>query len=109
MENYRMLYENVVLAAWGKHYRREDPLGLGDADTMSGFDDDLQGPNARDAKLGLSASIRKVANEHSNNAAVYGPLMDLYDDTWAAQRYNDLCVVLDKTRTIFNTVGFNIL
>ena len=109
MENYGMLYENIVLAAWGKTWRRDDPLGLGDADTMSGFDNDLNGDNARDAKFGLAAAIKKVAKENSTNAAVYDPLMKLYNNVWAAKKYNDLCVILDKTKAIFNTIGFNII
>ncbi len=108
MENYRMLYENIVLAAWGANLRREDPLGLGDADTMSGFDDDLNGDNALDARVGLSAAIKKVANDHRNEDIV-DPLMDLYHRVWSAKKYNDLCAILRETRALFNSIGFNVL
>jgi hypothetical protein len=104
MKDYNMLFESVVLSAWDKRMRREDPLGLGDADVLGAVDDKLSGPAGHNAKFGLSAALIKVAEENKNKA-IYGALLTLNEKLWAAKSYNDICQILDKAETLFESIG----
>jgi hypothetical protein len=108
MENYNMLYESIVLAAWGKTFRREDPLKLGDADTLSLVDNELSGINGHNAKFGLSAALKKVAGDNEGTA-VNAALLDLDGKLWNAKSFNEMCQILNKTKTLFESVGMTIV
>ena len=61
MTNYNMLFEEIVLGAWDKLWRREDPFKMGDADTLGLVDDNLSGQYGQDAKCrGTNKASYKV-------------------------------------------------
>jgi hypothetical protein len=104
MKDYGMLYESIVLAAWGKTERGQDPLKMGHADTLGLVDDDLSGRYGHNAKFALSAALKKVASDNEGTA-IYGALVDLDEKLWSAKKYNELCHILEKTKTLFESIG----
>jgi hypothetical protein len=102
MSEYNMLYENVLLEAWGKTWRSEDPFKLADANTLSAVDDKLSGDRGHDAKFGLSAAIRKVMADHDNDTDLTDELLELDKTVWASMTFNDLVKALEKTNQIFS-------
>jgi hypothetical protein len=108
MTDYAMLYESIVLAAWGKHLRREDPLKMGDADTLGLVDNELSGIYGHNAKFGLSAALKKVAVDNEGTE-INEMLINLDNTLWAAKTYNELCQILEKAKVIFQSIGFVIV
>lgn len=100
-----MLFERLVLSAWGKYTKADDPFHLGSADVLSMVDNDLSGQNGHDVKFGLSTALRKIAAE---NEEVCERLMGLDKELWAAKLYNDVVVILTKTKDIFNSLDMHI-
>ena len=68
MTDYALLYEKIVIAAWGKSGRGEDPYGLGDANTMDIVGEELIGKDAERLKDGLYYALTKVADKHRGKA-----------------------------------------
>ncbi|HRP58343.1 hypothetical protein [Agriterribacter sp.] len=64
MGDKAMLFENLVLSAWGNGFRRTDPFQLGDADTFRLLRNDLQNREGHEAKFALSTAIMKTAAEN---------------------------------------------
>lgn len=104
MKNYNMLYESVILSAWGLQMRGTDPLGLGDADVLSITDSELSGRNGHNAKFGLSAALIKVAVDNRNRP-VYGDLLTLDQALWKIKSYDDICLILDEAEKLFENIG----
>lgn len=109
MQDYAMMYENLVLTAWGKTWRREDPCGLGDADTFKAPDNNLSGRSGHQAKFGLSTAIMKLSGDNKANPDVYHELIELDEKLWSAKNINDLCIVLDETRALFEKLGLPVV
>lgn len=107
MTDYHILYENIILAAWGKTWKREDPFKLADAGTLSSADNELSGENGHEAKFGLSTALRKVAADNENTA-LKPMLLDLDRKLWRAKDYNEVCQILEKTKTIFESTGLHV-
>src|SRR5688572_16489828 len=102
MPDNHMLYESIILAAWDKTWRREDPFKLGDAGTLGAVDNELRGQNGHDAKFALSAALRKVAAEKDE---IYDVLMELDSQVWNANVYNDIVIILPRIKDIFEKAG----
>jgi hypothetical protein len=102
MENYNMLYEELVVAGWGKILPSEIPKGINAAaGLLSVVDDDLSGENGYEVKLGLSSAAIKSAVDNAENADVFQPLIELNKEIWSAKKYNDIIVVMKKMKTVF--------
>ena len=108
MSDKNMLFERIVLSAWGKTWRREDPFQLGDADTLGGVNNDLSGDNGHDVRFALSSALKKIAAENSNKQEIHDSLIDLDKRVWSAKVYNDICVIMEETKILFNSLGMNI-
>ncbi|MBX2920685.1 MAG: hypothetical protein KF746_00735 [Chitinophagaceae bacterium] len=57
MTDQAMLFENLVLCAWGNRFRRTNPFQLGDVDTFRLLRNDLQNREGHEAKFALSTAI----------------------------------------------------
>lgn len=108
MENYDMLYEDIILSAWDNALRRGDPFKLGDADILRNVDNNLSSQNGHDAKFALSTALRKIAAENSNNG-FHTILMDLDNQIWEAKELSDICIILEKTKQTFNQLKINLI
>lgn len=107
MTNYNMLFEEIVLGAWGKLWRREDPFKMGDADTLGLADDNLSGQYGQDAKFALSAALKVVAAKQPED--IQDSLLSLDKKVWEAKKYDDICKILEATKGIFNKIGIAIV
>lgn len=105
--DYHMLYEEIVVKAWGKIWRSGDPLNLGDTNTMGLLKNDLNDHAGINAKIGLMSALKKIAAENEG-ADFYEYIMNLYYETFTANEYGDLCNILDQVKEIFNTIGLDI-
>jgi hypothetical protein len=108
MKDYDMLFESLVLAAWGGTFRRDDPLRMGDADTLRLADNELSGRNGHNAKFALSSALKKVAVENEGTA-VNAALLDLDEKLWKARNINEMFQILEKTKTLFESLGMVIV
>lgn len=107
--DYDMLFEHIILAAWGKTWKATDPFKLGSADVINAAGNELSGENGHDAKFALSTALRKVAADHNSNDESEELLLELDRRTWVAQTYNDICQVLVETKEVFNKLGIEVL
>ncbi len=108
MTNYPMLFESIVLSPWGGNLRRSDPLKMGDADTLAILNEKLSGRNGHNAKFALSLALKKIALE-KEGTAIHGILIELDEQLWKAKKYNEVCQILEKTKTIFEDLGIPIV
>jgi len=107
MTDYPMLFENIVLSAWGKTERREDPLKMGDAGTLGLVDDKLSGIYGH-AKICIIGRPQKIAVENKGTATT-AILLDLDNKLWNTKNYSEICHILDKAKTIFESIGMFII
>lgn len=103
-KDYHMLFERLVLRPWEGGLERSDPFGLGSANTFSGSDNDLTNQSAQDSKFILSAAIKKVKHDQKNKEGIVHTLSSLDRSVWSAKTYDDLCKILDRVETIFNSL-----
>jgi hypothetical protein len=100
MNNYAMIYENLVLNAFGETWRRDDPFGLGDADEWSSMSNELTYENSHRMKFGLSAALKLAARKHQNKSEITDQLEGIDKKVWDAQTYNDACKVLMEANVL---------
>lgn len=104
MVDQHMRYEELVLAGWDKTWQGTDPYKLGIAGLLTVVENDLSGENGHKVKFGLSSAIMKTANDNANSD-VTERLMELNRELWAVKTYHDFCGIMEKTKTIFETLG----
>ncbi|WP_148707377.1 hypothetical protein [Chitinophaga skermanii] len=105
MADYDMLYEEIVLSAWGKTDRNQDPFRLGDKNTLKMAYNDLRGDNGHDIRFSLACALRKVAADQAENKPVSKTLLDLDRKAWKAKSYNDITIILEDADKIFKQIG----
>jgi hypothetical protein len=102
--DYPYLFEQIILAAWQKYSQGADPHGLADSAVIDVLGEILSGEEGHKAKFALSAALKKVAAEREGTA-VAPMLLKLDKKVWEAKRTDDLYPILDKTKTLFESVG----
>lgn len=107
--NYNLLFEELVLTAWGVSGTNADPFKLGDANTLDLVYNDLNNDQGHDVKFALSTALRKVAAEHADKQRAYEDLMNLNTRVWKAKTYSDFCFILQDVKSAFTNLSMTIL
>lgn len=107
MRDYPMLYENIVLAAFGHRLQRQDPHQLGDANILSLAKDGLYDKYGQQAKRGLSYAINEVAAKN-RDTAVGGMLLELDKKLLECQSLAQFHQILEKTEELFKSTGLSV-
>jgi len=107
INDYAMVYEQIVLSAFGSAWRREDPFGLGDADIFRAVDNELNGQNGHNLKFGLSVALRKLQNDNRHEE-IAEAIAQLDEEIWSANSLNDICEVMQKIKTLYEQIGLAI-
>jgi hypothetical protein len=107
MRDYPMLYENIVLAAYGHRMQRQDPHKLGDANILTLAKEGLYDKYGQQAKQGLSYAINEVVKNYKDTA-VAEMLLRLDEKIPMCRSIGEFYKILEKVEELFESVGVSV-
>jgi hypothetical protein len=107
MRDFPMLYENLVLAAFGHRLQRQDPRQLGDANILALAKEGLYDKYGQQAKHGLSYAINEVVKKKTG-LAVTGMLLELDKKLQECHSLTAFYQILEKVETLFESIGVSV-